>query len=97
MKKPSSMTMERQRESWHWFLLLISKKRITDPKLANDVPKADIATMETGAWLPAQNELKTYEENIDFHVARVLVKYLDFLKPYADCMPSHIHHPYILE
>ncbi|KAI8511950.1 hypothetical protein Bbelb_110500 [Branchiostoma belcheri] len=56
LKKPSPMTMERQRESWHWFLFLIAKKRIVNPELSNDRPKANILTMETGSWLLTQQE-----------------------------------------
>ncbi|CAH1248568.1 Hypp8253 [Branchiostoma lanceolatum] len=97
LKKPSSMTMERQRESWHWFLLLIAKQRIVNPELPNDHPKANILTMETGSWLLTQQEVQTYEANIDFHMARVLVKYLDFLKPYADSVPPHIPHDHLQE
>lgn len=95
MKRPSSMTVERQRESWHWFLLLISQKRITNPELPNDVPKADINTMETSAWLPTPAELTNYKQNVDFHVARILVKYFSFLKQYASCVPEYIPHPHV--
>eukprot|EP00058_Branchiostoma_floridae_P012642 XP_002598130.1 hypothetical protein BRAFLDRAFT_82912 [Branchiostoma floridae] len=97
MKKPSAMTMDRQRKSWHWFLVLVAKKRIVDPQLPNDSPKANILTMETVSWLLTQQELQAYEENTEFHIARVLVKYLDFLKPYADCMPPHILHDHLQE
>lgn len=95
LKNPASMTKERQRESLHWFLLLIANKRITNVQLPNDSPKADISTLEHGAWLPTPAELNKYEKNVSFHIARVLVKYLDFMQPYADCLPAYISHPFL--
>lgn len=97
LKSPTSMTMERQRKSWHWFLLLITDKRITNPKLDRDTPKADILALDTVSWLPTAAELESYEGNIDFHIAEVLVKYLDFLQQYSVCMPAYIPHPHLEE
>ena len=97
MKNPTSMTKERQRESLHWFLLLIAKKRITNPELPNDAPKADITVMEPGYWLPTPAELEKHEMDVSFHIARVLVKYMDFLLPYTECLPTYISHPYLAQ
>ncbi|KAI8515092.1 hypothetical protein Bbelb_076830 [Branchiostoma belcheri] len=97
MKRPSMMTVEHQRESWHWFLVLLAKKRIFDYTLPNTSPKNNILTLETSSWLPLQQELEMYENNVDFHVARVLVKYIEFLKSYGACIPAYIDHPYVKE
>lgn len=89
------MTKSRQRKSVHWFLLIAKKKSVTFPELEIDGPKRDIMTISTNEWLPTDADMESYDINLDFHTAHILVQYLDFLKPYEKCLPRYIPHPYI--
>lgn len=43
---PGDMTSDRQRKSWHWFLVLLTQKRITAPDLPSTGRVADILHLE---------------------------------------------------
>ena len=94
---PSTMTSERQRKSWHWFLAVTPVKRILGHELSNSAPKQDIIKVENLAWLPTTEEMAEYTKNLCFHVSKVLVKYLDSLKDLSPAVPGHIDHPYMEE
>ena len=91
------MAKDRQRKSFHWFLLIAKQKQIIFPHLDDSKPKADILELSTDMWLPSKEECETYENNLDFHTTKILVQYLEFLKPFAKNLPGHIEHPFIKE
>ena len=97
MKNPSTMTMKRQRESLHWFLVLAAKRRVICPQLPNSTPKADIKEVDTIAWMPTPEDLSSYNDNLDYHIVKVLVKYLPFLRKYGSAVPEFISHPHVQE
>lgn len=45
-RNPSQMSVDRKRQSWHWFLLVALQKRVTDPTLDDIYPIADISQVE---------------------------------------------------
>ena len=91
---PANMNLDRQRKSWHWFLLLATQKRITDESLPTDKPIADIETMSSCEFLPSQTGIIDFQKNMQFHVARILTKYIDELKPLEILLPNYIQHPH---
>lgn len=97
MINPTVMTKDCQRKSLHWFLIIAKKKLITFPELPDDGAKAEILELPTSEWLPSKDDQKSLETDLDFHTAKILVKYLDFLIPYKGSLPKYIHHPYIRE
>lgn len=44
------MTSDRQRKSWHWFLVLLTQKRITAPDLPSTGRVAYILHLEASNW-----------------------------------------------
>lgn len=94
---PAKMTIEKQRKSLHWFLTMAKQKRITaaDGMDLATTEKCDILQMPTCSWLPTMEQLDSLRENIVFHVAHILLKYVEFLKPASVSFPKYIPHPYL--
>ena len=94
---PAKMTADCQRKSLHWFLTMVKEKKIT----FHDMPKVthercqSILELPTTSWMPTSGDIEGFHENLVFHVSHILVKYIDFLKPVACCLPEYIEHPYI--
>ncbi|KAK3085431.1 hypothetical protein FSP39_003218 [Pinctada imbricata] len=95
---PAKMTMMSQRRSLHWFLTMVKQKRI----MAHDVhvslttqEERNVLTMPTSAWLPSDEEFISLQENMKFHVKKVLLTYIDFLQPVKKCVPEFINHDFI--
>lgn len=92
---PANMTLGRQRKSWHWFILLATqKKKITDESLPTDKPIADIETMSSCEFLPSETGIRDFQKNMQFHVARIVTKYINELKPFEILLPNYIQHPH---
>lgn len=97
---PAKMTMLSQRKSLHWFLTMVKHKRI----MADDVhlrsteqdgERRNVSNLPTSAWLPSSDELHTLIENMKFHIMKVLINYVDFLKPLQKCVPVCITHDFM--
>ena len=95
MVSPSSMTTDKQRKSWHWFLVLESVKRVLGTHLPNDKPKDNLLEKDLVNWLPSVKEMTKYEEDLQFHVVSVLIKYFPFLEKFKAIVPECIAHPYL--
>ncbi|KAK3099437.1 hypothetical protein FSP39_004353 [Pinctada imbricata] len=95
LKSPSMMTKERQRKSWHWFLLIGLDKRILDRNLSQDQPTTSINDVNNGIFIPNLDECHLLEENFVFHIMKILVKHVGCLKKYEPYLPRHITHPYL--
>ena len=74
-RNPSKMSKERQRKSWHWFLLVGVENRLKFSGLPDEHPQADI-TLENETFVPSLEECKKLDEHLSFHTMRVLVKYI---------------------
>jgi hypothetical protein len=97
---PAKMTQENQRKSLHWFLVMAKQKRLSavdDLNLPTNVPteKSDILQVPTYSWIPTNEQNDSLYENIVFHVSRILLKYVEFLKPASASFPAYIPHPYL--
>lgn len=90
----SYMTSTNQRKSFHWFLMLGIEKRVLNNTLSNDRPKCDIRDLPSSSWLLDQEELLTYERDINFHIVQILLKF-KCMKCFSDVVESNISHPYI--
>ncbi|XP_062577634.1 uncharacterized protein LOC134239465 [Saccostrea cucullata] len=94
-KSTSSMTKEKQRKSFHWFLLVGLQRRVLVPSLPDDKPKHDILTLPNHSFLPSSEEIKIFESNMVHHILKVLTKHVGCLKPFTECVPKYIAHPFI--
>lgn len=76
---PNKMSIDQQRKSWHWFLLVTTQKRITGHHLPNDKPIVDnIRQFESQNWLPSPQDIAGFEAKADFHITQCEVP--DLLK-----------------
>jgi len=92
---PAHMTVDRQRKSLHWFLLMVKQNRVcyedaTDP--SND-PQPNIMDIGTQTWVPDEDQRQHLKQNFIFHVSQVLTKYVKELNSVA--YPDHINHTFI--
>lgn len=92
---PANMTLDRQRKSWHWFLLLATQKRITDKDIPADKPVADVETISGCEFLPSKEEINDFQKNVQYHVAKILTDFIDELKPLKRLLPKYIWHPHL--
>ncbi|XP_062599089.1 uncharacterized protein LOC134260557 [Saccostrea cucullata] len=96
MKSPSNMSSKKQRESLHWFLNVAVQRRVVS-SLPNDRPISDIMDVPNHAFIPSSDDCDALEKNMVFHILKVATKYVNCLKPYADCVPKYLDHPHIEE
>ncbi|KAH3696267.1 hypothetical protein DPMN_083732 [Dreissena polymorpha] len=85
---PTHMTKDNQRKSLHWFLTMVKQRRVTyeDLHIEGPVPEQPCVTMiPSYKWLPSEENI-----NFKFHVACVLMKYVDVFKPLIDSYPEYI-------
>ena len=90
------MTVERQRKSFHWFLNVGVQRRVVSD-LPGSGPNGDLQTADNNIFLPSHDQCQTLNENMAFHIVKVLVNYIDSLKPYADSVPEVIEHAHMNE
>lgn len=89
-RNPSKMSKERQRKSWHWFLLVAVENRVTFPCLPDESPQADISVLENKAFIPSTEDCKSLDDHL-----KVLVKYLPCFRRFESLIPKQISHPYM--
>ena len=86
-RSPSQMSVEKRRKSWHWFLMVGLQKRVLNPSLDDTAPISDINKVENGTFIPNLDDCSKLDQNFLFHIMNVLVKYVDCLNKYKDCLP----------
>ena len=96
-RSPAKMSTERKRKSWHWFLMIGLKRRILNPLLDDETPICEITELENSRFIPSIEDCTSVEENFLFHIMKVMVKHIDCLKKYEDCVPKHLPHPHTEE
>ena len=96
-KSPSHMSKEKQRKSWHWFMMVGLQKRVINNTLTNQVPVAPITEVENSTFIPSVADCKSLGKNFVFHIAKVLVKYVPFFKKYEPYLPKFLQHPHLQE
>lgn len=92
---PGDMTSDRQRKSWHWFLVLLTQKRITAPDLPSTGRVADNLHLEASNWLLSDEEILRYHSDLQIHIAKILVKNFAALKHFEKVLPKYISHEFI--
>ncbi|XP_046551076.1 uncharacterized protein LOC124260805 [Haliotis rubra] len=92
---PGTMAQELQRKSWHWFLLVVSDKRLTNTELPSDLPSADIVTHPAIAWIPSKDDVSLLHEHQQFQVAKILEQYIQALSTIK--LPQFIKHKHLEE
>lgn len=94
---PARMTIDRQRRSFHWFLTMVKQKQVTIDDLhipEDNLPASpNILEMPTSSWIPTTKQVDALTNDLSHHVAQVLKKYVDFLKPFK--ITDNIPHEYI--
>ena len=55
-RSPSQMSIDRKRQSWHWFLLVGLQKRVLNPTLDDTAPTADIMSIDNSTFIPSTND-----------------------------------------
>ncbi|KAK3108923.1 hypothetical protein FSP39_018735 [Pinctada imbricata] len=89
------MSVEKKRQSWHWFLLVGLEKRIFATGLDNIKPIANICQVENGIFIPNMEDSSFLEQNFIYHIMQVLVKHIDTLRKYTPFIPQFISHEHI--
>lgn len=76
----AKMTMEKQRKSLHWFLVMAKQKQITadDLNLPSDMlrERNDVLRIPTNSWIPSMIQTDSLCKNIVFYVSHILLKYI---------------------
>lgn len=93
---PTYMTATNQRKSYHWFMALGIKKRVSDATLSDDKPLCNIADMSCTSWIPSDNELKVMTSNFSHHVTKVMMRF-KFLNRIDITVPDNITHRHMDE
>lgn len=93
---PSKMSLQSQRKSLHWFLVLVKEKKITfdESKVPFHAP-VDFPALKAVSWLPSSGQLNSLMSNFKFHVAHVLLHYIPFLQLHITSFPKYIEHLYM--
>ncbi|XP_061170360.1 uncharacterized protein LOC133179678 [Saccostrea echinata] len=93
---PSKMSLQNQRKSLHWFLVLVKEKQITfeESKVPFE-PPVDFAALNTVNWIPSSEQLNSLMSSFKFHVASVLMHYVPYLQLHITSFPKHIEHIYM--
>lgn len=94
-KSPSHMSKEKQRQSWHWFMLVGLQKRVLNNALEHNAPALPITEVDNSSFIPNVTDCQSLEKNFIFHIMKVLVKYLPCFRKYEVCLPKYIEHPHI--
>lgn len=79
-KSPSHMSKDKQRHSWHWFLLVGLKRRVTNLYLSVEVPVTPISAVENSIFIPSITDCQSLESSFTHHIMKVMVKYFPCFK-----------------
>lgn len=95
-RTPSKMTKERQNKSWHWFLNMGVQRRVVSD-LPDQGTKDDILNVQNNLFLPSEEDCSMLDNNMAYHIVKVMTSYIKCLKPYVESVPKCIVHPHIKE
>lgn len=65
--------------------------------LTDDVPKADILSMPTSAFVPSEEESDSLKNDTIYHIFKTATRYIPASKDFRNCVQLYIKHHYILE
>lgn len=92
------MTMQSQRKSCHWFLLLVKQKRveIDDANIPDeDYIKKNISKLPCATWIPTIDSFQSLLESFAFHIAHIILKYVSHLSQVKEQFPKHLQHKHM--
>lgn len=95
---PSKITMQIQRKSCHWFLLLVKQKRVEIYDLNipdEDYTKTDISKLPRATWIPNIDSFQSLLESFAFHIAHIILKYDSHLSQVKEQFPKHLQHKHM--
>ena len=93
---PSKMSIEHQRKSLHWFLTMVKQKRFTYQHMNVSLQSTQSQhVFQSVSWMPCVEQLRQLFENMKFHIANILLKYITYLSPVAKCFPKYIEHEFM--
>ena len=55
----------------------------------------DVLSLPKVSWIPDKCQQKSMTENVKHHICHILVKYVDFLKPFESVIPQYVTHKFI--
>lgn len=93
---PTKMTMDNQRKSLHWFLVMVKQKRVTyeDVHVADQVLQKPLEEASTADWIPSNIVIENLESDFQHHISKILLKYIDFIKINIPNYPDYLKHYY---
>lgn len=97
LKSTSSMTKEKQRKMYQWFILVGLQRRVLDSTMFDVKPKHDILSLPNHSFLPNAQDINILERNMNHHILKVITRHVKCLKSFAHCVPKHIEHPFMEE
>ncbi|XP_029185142.2 uncharacterized protein LOC114953141 isoform X2 [Acropora millepora] len=84
-----------QNSDKHWIAHYLTFDRVSCQRLDNDKPLvSDSRAFDNINYLLSKDELETLRNNFIVLVARVLLEFFDFMKPFVKAVPAHIKHRY---
>lgn len=95
---PSKITMQIQRKSCHWFLLLVKQKRVEIYDLNipdEDYTKTDISKLPRATWIPNIDSFQSLLESFAFHIAHIILKYVSHLSQVKEQFLKHLQHKHM--
>ena len=81
----------------HMYSILAVRSRLPREDLSRVGTVGDLSKIKFRKFLPSCTELQNTRKNLVVLVGRVLTKYVESLKPLAQCVSSHIPHQYSKE
>ena len=82
-----------QNSDKHWIAHYLTFDRVSCQGLDNNKPLvSDSRAFDNINYLLSKDELETLRNNFIVLVARVLLEFFDFMKPFVKAVPAHIKH-----
>ena len=94
---PRHMTVDRQRQSLHYFHRYAALDRVSCMGLRSDERIGDVSALGTSAFLPTTSDSKQLCSNFASLIGRLIVKKLPYFSIFKNCITHHIPHRYSLE
>ena len=95
--RPTQMTKDRQNKSHHWFLNLVTEKRVEMGEFCATESQQDLMDMDNCEFLLSNDEMKVMKSELTHHVSHILCDYFEFLKPVKGDLNPYIHHRHLDE
>ena len=95
--QPQDMRLDNQTKSLHYFHVYAVRDRIDLSDYDDTLPSPDISSICIDQLLPSDDDNTNLRANYSILIARVLKKYMPFLKVFRNGLERHIRHQYYEE